>query len=70
MVLHGDSNIGKTLITAKFLREHPPVFDEQRGVEQRQVVAMQMPATPDQGLSDFLWILVRQARKKPIKTTR
>jgi hypothetical protein len=48
MVLHGDSNIGKTLITAKFLREHPPVFDEQRGVEQRQVVAMQMPATPDQ----------------------
>ncbi len=48
MVLHGDSNIGKTLITAKFLREHPPVFDELRGVEQRQVVAMQMPATPDQ----------------------
>jgi hypothetical protein len=48
MVLHGDSNIGKTLIITKFLRDHPSAFDERRGVEQRQIVAMQMPATPDQ----------------------
>lgn len=48
MMLHGPSNIGKTLIIAKFLREHPPLFDEQRGVEKRQIIALQMPATPDQ----------------------
>lgn len=48
MMLHGPSNIGKTLIIAKFLREHPPVFDELRGVERRQIIALQMPPTPDQ----------------------
>jgi type II secretory pathway predicted ATPase ExeA len=48
MVLHGDSNIGKTLIVAKFQREHPDRFDEEKGVERRDVVVMQMPATPDQ----------------------
>lgn len=48
MVLHGDSNIGKTLIVAKFQREHPDRFDDVRGVERRDVVVMQMPATPDQ----------------------
>ena len=48
MVMHGQSNIGKTLIVRKFQREHPNHFDEERGVERRQVVAMQMPATPDQ----------------------
>lgn len=48
LVLHGPSNIGKTLIMRKFLREHPPSFDAKRGVEQRSVIAMQMPPTPDQ----------------------
>ena len=48
MVMHGPSNIGKTLIIAKFLRDHPPRFDDVRGVERRPVVVMQMPATPDQ----------------------
>lgn len=48
MVMHGPSNIGKTLIIAKFLRAHPPGFDRQRGVEQRPVISMQMPPTPDQ----------------------
>ena len=48
MVMHGDSNIGKTLIIAKFMRGHPPSFDASRGAEQRDVIAMQMPATPDQ----------------------
>ena len=46
MVLHGDSNIGKTLIVAKFQRDHPDRFDAVKGVERRDV--MQMPATPDQ----------------------
>jgi hypothetical protein len=48
LVMHGPSNIGKTLIIAKFLRAHPPGFDRQRGVEQRPVITMQMPPTPDQ----------------------
>ena len=48
MVLHGESNIGQTLIVRKFQRDHPTVFDAARGVERRWIVAMQMPATPDQ----------------------
>lgn len=48
LLLHGDSNIGKTKITAKFRRAHPNEFDERRGVERCPVVAMQMPPTPDQ----------------------
>jgi hypothetical protein len=40
------SNIGKTLITAKFLREHPPVFDEQRGVGKRSFI----PVLADGGM--------------------
>jgi len=48
LVMHGPSDIGKTLLIAKFVREHPPVFEEERGVERQQVVVMQMPATPDQ----------------------
>jgi hypothetical protein len=46
MVIHGESNIGKTLIVRKFQRDHPMTFDDARGVERRKIVAMQMPATP------------------------
>ncbi len=48
MVLHGQSNIGKTLVVRKFQRAHPASFDEIKGVDRRTIVAMQMPATPDQ----------------------
>lgn len=48
LLLHGPSNIGKTLIVTKFQRAHPPNFDEGRGIEHRQIVSLQMPATPDQ----------------------
>ncbi len=48
MALHSDSNIGKTLIVSKLRREHPSTFDELKDAERRQIVAMQMPATPDQ----------------------
>lgn len=48
MIMHGESNIGKTLIVAKFLRDHPNIYDKSAGVDRRQVVAMQMPAAPDQ----------------------
>lgn len=48
MVLHGQSNIGKTLVIRKFQRAHPDTFDDVKGVSRRSIVAMQMPATPDQ----------------------
>jgi hypothetical protein len=48
LLLHGDSNIGKTKITAKFRRTHSNEFNDKTGVEQRPVVSMQMPPTPDQ----------------------
>lgn len=48
MVIHGESNIGKTLIIRKFQRDHPNSFDELNGIDRRHIVAMQMPATPDQ----------------------
>ncbi len=47
LLLHGESNIGKTQIVRKFVRDHPFSFDEQRGVEKRQIISMQMPALPD-----------------------
>ena len=34
MVMHGDSNIEKTLIIAKFVHSHSPSFDRARGSEQ------------------------------------
>jgi hypothetical protein len=40
LLLHGDSNIGKTQITAKFRRRHPDVFDELRGMEMRPIISM------------------------------
>ena len=48
LLLHGESNIGKTQIVRKFVRDHPATFDEQRGVEKRQIISMQMPPLPDQ----------------------
>jgi hypothetical protein len=48
LLLHGDSNIGKTQIIAKFRRQHPYEFDERLGVEMRPIISMQMPPTPDQ----------------------
>ena len=48
LLLHGESNIGKTQIVRKFIRDHPSTFDEERGVELRQVICMQMPPLPDQ----------------------
>jgi Cdc6-like AAA superfamily ATPase len=48
LLMHGESNIGKTQIIRKFVRDHPSTFDEERGVERRQIISMQMPALPDQ----------------------
>lgn len=48
LLLHGPSNIGKTLIVAKFVREHPAAYDPECGIERRPVISMQMPPAPDQ----------------------
>lgn len=48
LLLHGQSNIGKTLIVTKFVRDHPAAYDSQSGAETRPVISMQMPPAPDQ----------------------
>jgi hypothetical protein len=47
-MIHGESNIGKTQLVRKFIRDHPPGYDERCGVEPRQIVSVQMPALPNQ----------------------
>ncbi|WP_343054530.1 TniB family NTP-binding protein [Pararobbsia alpina] len=42
VLIHGDSNIGKTKITTKLRRAHPNKFDDRSCVERWSGVAMQM----------------------------
>ena len=49
MLLHGDSDIGKTMIVEKFVREHPNICNEFGEVEARKVLRLQMPARPNDG---------------------
>lgn len=46
MLLHGDSNIGKTMIVEKFVRDHPNICNEFNEVDVRKTVHLQMPANP------------------------
>jgi len=46
MLLHGDSNIGKTMIVEKFVRDNPNICNEFNEVEVRKTVHLQMPANP------------------------
>lgn len=46
MLLHGDSNIGKTMIVENFLRDNPNVCTDLNEVEVRRCVHLQMPAKP------------------------
>jgi len=46
MLLHGDSNIGKTMIVEKFIRDNPNVCNDLNEVEVRRTVHLQMPAKP------------------------
>jgi hypothetical protein len=48
LLLFGATGMGKTKILRKFLRDHPPVFDDHMGVTRSQVVSMQMPPDPDE----------------------
>lgn len=49
MLLHGDSNIGKTMIVEKFLRDNPNICNEFNEIEVRKTVRLQMPAAPSEG---------------------
>ena len=46
MLLHGDSNIGKSMIVEKFVRDNPDICNEFKEVEVRKTVHLQMPANP------------------------
>ena len=49
MLLHGDSDIGKTMIVDKFVREHPNICNEFGEVQTRKVLRLQMPSKPNDG---------------------
>lgn len=46
MLLYGDSDIGKTMIIDKFVRDHPNICNEFGEVEARKVLRLQMPSSP------------------------
>ena len=47
MLLYGDSDIGKTMIVDKFVRDHPNICNEFGEVEVRKVLRLQMPPRPN-----------------------
>jgi hypothetical protein len=47
MLLYGDSDIGKTMIVDKFVRDHPDICNEHGEVEARRVLRLQMPSKPN-----------------------
>ena len=49
MLLYGDSDIGKTMIIDKFVRDHPNICNEFGEVEARKVLRLQMPYKPNDG---------------------
>ena len=49
MLLYGDSDIGKTMIVDKFVRDHPNISNEFGEVEARKVLRLQMPSKPNDG---------------------
>ncbi len=51
LLLFGATGMGKTKIIRKFLRDHPPLFNQGTGVTTMPVVAFQMPPEPSE--SDF-----------------
>jgi hypothetical protein len=47
LLIHGESNIGKSMIIQKFLRDHPHrEFNEDTGMLQLDVLPVEMPAAP------------------------
>jgi hypothetical protein len=47
-LIFGESGMGKTMIVEKFKRAHPRVYRPERGIEQIDVLAFQMPPIPSQ----------------------
>ena len=47
MLLYGDSDIGKTMIIDKFVRDHSNICNEFGEVEARKVLRRQMPSKPN-----------------------
>ena len=49
LLLHGESNIGKSMIIQKFLRAHPArEFNSDTGLLQVNVLAVEMPSAPQE----------------------
>lgn len=44
LLIVGEPGIGKTQVAAKFCRDHPPLFDHERGRSAMPVVSVQVPA--------------------------
>ncbi len=49
LLIFGASGMGKTMIIEKFVRAHPPRFDESSGIDHRPVIVVQMVASPHEG---------------------
>lgn len=49
LLIFGASGMGKTMIIEKFVRDHPPRFDENSGIHHRPVIVVQMVASPQEG---------------------
>lgn len=47
MLLYGDSDIGKTMIVDKFVRERPDICNEHGEIEARKILRLQMPSKPN-----------------------
>lgn len=49
LLIFGASGMGKTMIIEKFVRAHPPRFDQRSGIHHRPVIVVQMVPSPDEG---------------------
>ena len=49
VLIHADAGMGKTMLAAKFRRDHPPSFDTASGVTTTPVIFVEMPPAPDEG---------------------
>jgi hypothetical protein len=49
LLIHGESNIGKSMIIEKFLRAHPAQeFNAETGLLQVDILAVEMPSSPQE----------------------
>jgi len=49
VLIHADAGMGKTMLAAKFRRDHPPSFDAACGATVTPVIFVEMPSAPDEG---------------------